>query len=135
MDWNKYQVGGEYYNALRDQYGLDSADYVAGVATGQNETALRNALSAVRSTVRQGTGTAATWDASLNNNSTSTFEIFASQIVNDPLAAPLDSLNNQLSKAVGNVFKNPMVLLLVIVAGIGLLGYFGGWKKLVGKLA
>lgn len=134
MNFNEYLIGGSYYNSLLEQYGAANADYVASVAQSGDETAVRNALSAVRVAYRN-SGNAAQVDSALNANDTSTLGNFWTQITTDPLAAPLDSLNNQLTKAVGNVFKNPMVLLLVIVAGIGLLGYFGGWKKLVGKLA
>ena len=62
---------------------------------------------------------------------TSTWSIFAGQIVNDPLAAPTDSLNNQLGNAFKNIFGKPwLALTVVIVACAGFLYFFGNpFKK------
>ena len=37
------------------------------------------------------------------------------QTTTDPLAAPLDSLNNQLGLAAWNVFKNPFVVAAIVL--------------------
>ena len=123
----RYQRGGDLWQALADQYGEASADYVAQqvAATGS----ATNALADVRAAARSGKSLQ-TVAAAVDNLDTGLWSNLGTQLVNDPLAAPLDSLNNQISKAVGNVFKNPMVLLVVIVAGLGLVMYFGGLQSL-----
>lgn len=57
---------------------------------------------------------------------TSTWDAFATQIVTDPLAAPAQTLNNQLSNVFKNIVTQPFVLLLVIGLVITAFFYFGG---------
>ena len=128
--YESYAVGGDNYNSLQEQFGTDSANYVAAVASQGDQAALNKALSAARSAQRQGTGTAASWDWKLNQADPSVLGNFWQQITTDPLAAPLDSLNDQLKKATKNVFVNPMVLLLVVGGLIALVFYFGGLSNI-----
>lgn len=57
--------------------------------------------------------------------SDSTLDNFIEQVTTDPLAAPLDSLNDQLGKAAWNVLRNPFVLVVVVAVVVFFL-----WPKI-----
>ena len=99
---DRYQAGGDIYATLAAQYGAAAADQIAAAAATGDRAQLSDAIELAR-----GNGPA---------RETSTLSIFGNQLATDPLAAPLDSLNNQLGKAFWNVLKNPFVLLLAIAA-------------------
>lgn len=130
----RYQRDNDFYNALADQYGYASADFVAGEAQSGDDARLRNALSAIRSASHSGISPAVI-DATANNRPTGTLGIFIDQITSDPLAAPLDAANRQLSNVVKNVVGNPMVLIVVIGIVLGLVVYFGGLGKIKARFA
>lgn len=106
---DSYQRGGSIYTQIATQFGVAGADTIAAAALSGDETQINAAYSQVKN------------GSPLDTN---TWGIFGSQLVNDPLAAPLSSLNNQLSKAVGNIFKNPFVLLLLF--GVLFFSFGGG---------
>ena len=112
----RYQPGGDIYATLLGQYGTDAANTIAAAAATGDNAAVNQALATVRS------GPA---------RNDSTLSLFWDQVTTDPLAAPLDSLNNQLGKAVWNVVKNPWVLL---TAGLIVFHLFGGFTWLKKKL-
>ena len=95
-----YARGSDNYNAIADAQGTAAADaaWQRAITAEMNQTPL----------------------------DTSTFSIFTNQILNDPLAAPAESLNRQLFKLFANVVKNPFVLLLVIGGLVAGFFYFGG---------
>lgn len=117
---NRYAPDGDIYASIADQYGTSAAQraYAASLVDDGGVT-LRNVLSNLHT-------------GSTDPGSTSTWSNFWRQITTDPLAAPLDSLDNQLGNAVLNVFKNPFVLLLV--AGL-VFHWFGGFTWLKRKLS
>lgn len=126
---SSYARGGDYYNALSDQFGPDAANYVAQAAATGDEIALNYALSAARTSKRTGTPVALVDQTYYPNaDRVTTLGNFVNQIATDPLAAPLDSLNNQLKNATKNVFGNPFVLLLVIAGIAALVIYAGGFS-------
>ena len=110
--YERYQPGGDIYARLADVYGKAGADYAA--ARAGDTVTLNQALSDLKTAARSGTPVAEV--ANKYTGSTSTLGLFLNQITTDPLAAPLDSLNDQVGKAVWNVVKNPFVLALVVGA-------------------
>ena len=107
----RYQAGGDIYLSLQNQYGTAGANLIATAAQSGDATQVNDALTSVK------------YGA---NKDTSTLSILGNQLATDPLGAPLESLNNQLGAAVGNVFKNTWVLLAVIVAAAAAFFYFIG---------
>lgn len=103
---NPYYPGNAAYNAAVERFGNKTANaiYMASLIDDGGVT-LRNALNDAAQAER-GRDLA-------RPGSDSTLENFVEQVTTDPLAAPLDSLNNQIGNAVWNVVKNPFVLLLV----------------------
>ena len=109
----RYQRGGDIYIELQAKYGTAAADSVAQAAVSADRTKVTAAITAVK------------YGPALND---STASIFLDQILTDPFAAPLDSLNNQLGKLSWNILKNPFVLALVVGGGLLLAykyGFFG----------
>lgn len=116
----RYQRGGDIYQQLASQYGTAAADAIAAAATTNDRAVLAEAIALVRS------GPARTGTSTLGN--------FFNQLITDPLAAPLESANNQIGKAVWNVVKNPWVLAtLVGVISFVLVGGIPGLKKMFSK--
>jgi hypothetical protein len=113
----RYQIGGDIYASLQTQYGTPAADAIAAAARTGDETNVNAAM------------VAAKYGSPLND---STWNIFADQIITDPLAAPLESANSQIGKAVLNFLKNPWVLAAVAV---GLFFFFGGANLIRKQLA
>lgn len=106
---SRYQPGGDIYARLASQYGQAGADRVARADASGVPYAVNDALVAIRHG---------------DPLSTSTTGIFLDNITSDPLGAPLESANNQIAKAVGNLFKNPWVLLVVAVV---IITQLDGW--------
>lgn len=125
-NFSRYQSGGDFYRTLASQYGTPSADYVASEAAAGDDVRLQNALSAIRSAAIAGNGNPAAINNKLDSADDSVLGNFWEQITTDPLAAPLDSLNDQLGKVVKNVVGNPMVLILTVAVVVGVVMYFGG---------
>lgn len=98
---DRYQAGNDIWMTLAEQYGFDVADEIADAAWTGDATAVNAAL------------VKAKWGNPLPTSTTG--QLFH-QLTTDPLAAPAASLNNQIEKAVGNVFKQPWVLLLAVAA-------------------
>ena len=127
----RYAPGGDIYNSLADEFGQDAANGAYRASLTGDRADLNRALSLARTAQRRGI----TFDqaqAQFPDGDESTARIFGHQITSDPLSAPLDALNSQLSKAAWNFAKNPMVLLLVAV---GLFFYFGGLGTIKRKVA
>lgn len=117
-DSNRYSPGGDLYAAITEQFGqvwANRAHAASLIDDGGKE--LRYVLNDARQSAR-GADPARPGSESTAGN-------FFDQIINDPLSAPLDALDNQLGNAVWNVVKNPFVLALV--AG---LFAFWLWPKL-----
>ena len=139
MDYtlDDYLAGGTVYLAIQAKYGTDAADNIASIAYANGNaiaagdpTSVNTALSKLARTTPANAANPvvvnATPDASAAD--TSTADNFIQQITTNPLAAPLDGLNNQLKKAFGDVFKNPFVLLAVVAVIFWFIGGFG-WAK------
>ena len=105
----RYQPGGDIYAKVQAQYGTAGAERVALADRSSTGETVAEALGYLKSGSEK-----------LDD---STASIFWGQITTDPLAAPLESANNQLNNVVKNVFKNVWVLIVVII----LLGW-GAWK-------
>ncbi len=112
----RYQAGGDIYAQLQSTYGTTSADAIAAAAATGDETQVNAAISNAK------------YGAPLDS---STWDILENQLATNPLGAPLDSLNNQLSTLVKNIFGNPYVLLLLAAAIFFFV--FDGMKLLRGK--
>lgn len=112
-----YSPGGSAYAQLQATYGTAGADLVYQDAI--DGGSFGNAIEEVRF------GNFTGDNSTLGN--------FWTQITTDPLAAPLESANNQLGLAVWNVVKNPFVLLAVAVAVFYFVGGFGWLQRRVAK--
>jgi hypothetical protein len=121
-DLSTYRPGGAIYQATLDRYGYDAAQQVADAALNNPDR-----LDTIFSDLRRGTT-----DASYAPYAdTSTLSNFATQIVTDPLAAPLDYANKALTNTAWSFLRNPMVL---IVGAVILFFVFGGANLLRRKL-
>ena len=117
----RYQPGGDLYAAIQEQFGTAAANAAAAAARVDDDgRTLRFTLSNIRSG-NYAVGSATPGASTLGN--------FWTQITTDPLAAPLDTANAQLGKAVWNVFKNPWVLLSVAAAVFYAVGGFTWLRK------
>lgn len=56
---------------------------------------------------------------------TSTWDIFGTQIITDPLAAPLDGANTIIGNSFLSFLKSPWVIVAVVVIVFGAMGGFG----------
>jgi len=92
---------GNIFKRLESQYGTGAALVIARAAASQDDEAVQEAIAQVRSGPRLD-------DSTLSN--------FWTQVTTDPLEAPLTGLNNQIGNAVGSVFKNPWVVLVLAAA-------------------
>lgn len=101
----RYAPGGEFYNKIAGEYGVDGANKVYEAAQKEEPGAIAEALGELR------------YGGKLE---TSTSAIFAQQITTDPFAAPLEAANKGLGVVVGSaikgIFSNLWVLLFV---GVG----------------
>lgn len=131
MNSERYQRGGDIYDDLAGQYNYAVADRAASLAAADKQDELQRYLSDLRTAARTDR-TVEDVQNDFDSRHTTTLGQFADQIVNDPLAAPLDSLNDQLQKVAKNIVGNPFVLLLVIglvLFGLGQLGGVSGLKR------
>ncbi len=108
----RYAPGGDLYTKASSQYGIGGADKLYQASLSDDPAAMNNAFQNLRG-----------YGAPLDE---STASIFWDQVTSDPLAAPLESANNQINKAVGNVFKNPAVLIVLVLLIAGAFFYFFG---------
>jgi hypothetical protein len=114
---SRYQTGGDIYNTLSSRYGAQVANSVAAAAATGDEIAVNGAIPGIS------TGRVLTPD--LND---STWDIFGSQLVNDPLAAPVGGAENVLQNTLLTFLKNPLVMLAV--GGVLFLSFGGfGWLR------
>lgn len=97
----RYQPGGDIFQKIADQYGLEAANRVSVAAASGKQGAIADALAAVKHGPARNESTAAE---------------FWNQLATDPFAAPLKSANNQLSKLSFNLLKNPLVSLVIFGA-------------------
>lgn len=105
----RYQPGGDIYVSLASRYGQGGADRVARAALTGDATFVNAELAVVKSGPR------------LND---STFSLFTSQIVTDPLAAPLESANTAIGNSVASLFRNPWVLAVTVLVVAGLVLFY-----------
>ena len=119
MDANlieRYQGGGDIYAQMESLYGASAANSIAAAASTGDETKINAAI------------VQAKYGTPLN---ASTWSIFGNQLATDPLGAPIESLNGQIGKVLGDLFKNPLVLGAL---ALGLFFFFGGADVLRGWL-
>ena len=123
MNLTRYIVGGDMWEAVGKKYGREAAEQLSNIAEAGDLTQFNFALSSLN---RSGVV------SPVQNSRTSTLWNFTDQLLTDPLAAPADSLNNQLGKAFKNIFGSPWIL--VALAAV-VFFWIGGaqWSK--GKLA
>ena len=57
---------------------------------------------------------------------TSTWDIFATQIYNDPFAAPIEQANKIVSNTAAAAFRNPFFTLAVLALVVGVVLWFFG---------
>lgn len=103
---NRYLPGGDIYAKLVTLYGADNADAIATAAKTGDETQVNAAL------------TKAKYGAPMD---TSVADIFAQQILTDPMAAPLESANTVIGNTFWSFLKNKWVLLALGVTVGGFL--------------
>lgn len=113
---SRYSPGGDIYEQIAREVGYEIANRVYSASLSNDDLTLQRALNDYAQ-ARRGKALA-------RPGSDSTWENFSDQITSDPLAAPLDALNNQLGLAVWNVLRNPFVLGAAI-----LVAYFWLWPK------
>jgi hypothetical protein len=111
----EYQPGGDIYNTLAAQYGAQNANNIAQAALSGDESQVNAAIAQAQF------GTPLT---------TSTTSIFASEIVTDPLAAPLDDLNTLIKNSVASFFGNTTVAITTFLILGGVVVYFVGIERL-----
>lgn len=114
----RYQPGGDIYAQLEQQYGGNAAIQIASVARTGDSRAITETLARIRNGERLPDSTVA---------------LLWTQLTTDPLGAPLDSANRQISALAGNTamafLRNPMVLLVLAVVGFGVWVNFFGFPK------
>jgi hypothetical protein len=127
MAWTAedYLEGNDGFFAVMDKYGGGAAYAVDAAAEAGDITRINEILD----NYRRGTSDA-TYPGSKD---TSTLVNFVKLVTTDPLSAPLDSLNTQISRAMGNVFKNPWVLVTVLAVLFFALGGFDFLKRQLAK--
>lgn len=118
-----YAPGGRLYLQLTAQYGIQAAEDAYEASKWGERDDVAAALFKYRNA-----------EFRTQPGSASTIGNFFTQITTDPLAAPLESANNQIGKAVWNVVKNPFVLAVVALLVWWKLG-FPGAPALKKKLA
>lgn len=119
----RYQPNGDIFASIELQFGAEAARAAAQAdRVNDGGKTLRFTLSNIRSGKYQ-VGSATPGASTLGN--------FWNQITTDPLSAPLDAANEQIGKAVWNVFKNPWVLAAV---ALGLFLWLGGANWIRKKL-
>ncbi len=117
----RYQPGGDLYATIAARYGQQNADAIAAAASTGDQTQ----VNAAYQTAILGPNT---------TGSTSTAVNLYDQLTTNPLAAPVadantvitnsaSSVNSLFSSSLGALFKNPAVLLALVV---GLFFFFGG---------
>jgi len=117
----RYAPGGDIYQTLKAQYGQGAAERVYRAASGASGETVAEALGVIRGGEMQ---------------DDSTWSIFFDQITTDPLAAPIESLNNQVGNVFKNLLVNPFALLALVVVGIFVADHFfkfGIFRKLLSK--
>jgi hypothetical protein len=117
----EYAPGGWRYNNLAKTYGTGAANAAAEIAAdGGEQWEISEALNRYRPQYA-------------DPGSESTLGNFFQQITTDPLAAPLESANNQLGNIVAGVFRNPWVLIAVVLVIFHLLGGFDYVKRRIAR--
>ena len=100
---NRYQAGGDIYNTFAKSYGQNAADNIAAAALTGDETAVNAAI---------------TQEQFGASKDTSTFDAFASQIYNDPFAAPIEEFNKVAKNTVKDFLFNGKTLFVVLAFGV-----------------
>ena len=102
---DRYQQGGDIYQSLVSRYGQAKADEAAAAAALGDETAINAALAG----------------APLN---TSTLDIFARQIYNNPFAAPIEQLDKIAKNSISSLFTDGKTVVFLIGIGICLFAVY-----------
>lgn len=119
---SRYAPGGDIYQTLATAYGTAGAEKVYAAALSGDRGAITDAIVQVKH------------GQPLND---STAEIFLQQITSDPLAAPIESLNNQVGKVFKNLLLNPFALIALVIVGLIVADSvfkLGLIRKLLGKI-
>jgi len=116
---NRYQIGGDIYAALLAKYGQGKADAIATAALSGDSPTVTAAVASAQ------------YGAPLD---ASTAAIFTNQMLTDPLAAPLASLDNLTKNSILDFLKSPAVLLVVGIAAFFALGGSAVIQKQFNKL-
>lgn len=120
----RYSPGGDIYMSFAQTYGEGSAQRVYRAAQSGDRGAVAAAISEAK------------FGSPLND---STASILAEQVLTDPLGAPLDAANKGITTIAGNTFKalfrNPAVLIVLFLIGLGIAVYFFGLPKSLKKSA
>ena len=103
--YDRYKVGGDLYALYEAKYGWIAAQQINIAAIKAEEQDYPGLLTEAIAIVRNGPMLP-----------TSTASIFVSQVINDPLAAPLDALD----KGVKQIFDSEGVKSIVVIAVVGL---------------
>lgn len=137
----KYAPGGEYFEELSNQFGLNAAQLVYQASLTDNPMELNKALSKARTAQRQRIDVENV-DSTYPVGSDSTAENFWSQMTTDPFDAPaeaagnaarkaLDAANKALKESAKGIVFNPFVLIALVFVGFYMLGGFGYVKRRV----
>lgn len=119
---SEYAPGGWRYNNIANNYSVAAANDAAAIAAdGGEQWEVSEALSKYNKNAQPVVG------------GTSAIGNFFTQITTDPLAAPLESANNQIGNAVMGVFRNPWVLIAVALLIFHLLGGFDYVKRRIAR--
>jgi hypothetical protein len=122
IPFERYQPGGDIFDTLWAQYGAETAYAAAAAALDDDGPELSRIIRDARSRAGFTRG---------EQTATGTLGNLWEQLTTDPLAAPLESANNQIGKAVLNVLKNPWVLLALAGVVFYLVGGFDWIKRKV----
>lgn len=119
---DRYKPGGDIFETLEAQYGRNGALLVTQAALTGDRKAVSTAIGQAK------------YGAALDE---STASILWGQLTTDPLGAPLDAANKALSTLSANTllafFRNPMVLLVVVLIGAGIFINFFGLPRFLKK--
>jgi hypothetical protein len=100
----RYARGGDIHLMIATNYGNDAAERASRAAFANDGGA---SLRALLSDLKRG-------NTSGDFNTTGTLGNFWTQLTTDPFAAPLESANRHLGNVISGLFRNPLVLLLIV---------------------
>ena len=117
---DRYQPGGDIYNTILTQYGVDSAHAIANAALTGDRGQVSDALATARN------------DGPALDDSTA--NIFLDQIETNPLGAPIEAANAGLKNTLISLIKNPLVIGAIAVGAFFALGGADVLRRYIKKL-